>query len=32
MQTPVFWPGWEVVQKIGSGSFGAVYAIRRARH
>ena len=30
MQTPVFWPGWEVVQKIGSGSFGAVYAIRRA--
>ena len=24
------WPGWEVVRKIGSGSFGAVYEIRRA--
>ena len=25
----VIWPGWEVVRKIGSGSFGAVYEIRR---
>ena len=23
------WPGWEVVRKIGSGSFGSVYEIRR---
>ena len=23
------WPGWEVVEQIGSGSFGAVYHIRR---
>lgn len=30
MQTAVTWPGWEVVQQIGNGSFGAVYAIRRA--
>ncbi len=25
----VSWPGWEVVRKIGSGSFGAVYEIQR---
>ena len=25
----VIWPGWEVVRKIGSGSFGSVYEIRR---
>lgn len=25
----VTWPGWEVVRKIGSGSFGGVYEIRR---
>ena len=29
MQTNVTWPGWEVVQQIGGGSFGAVYSIRR---
>lgn len=28
-QSNVIWPGWEVVRKIGSGSFGAVYEIRR---
>lgn len=28
-ETQVTWPGWEVVRKIGSGSFGAVYEIRR---
>lgn len=27
--TNISWPGWEVVRKIGSGSFGAVYEIRR---
>ncbi len=26
----VTWPGWEVVGQIGSGSFGAVYELRRA--
>ena len=25
----VMWPGWEVVRKIGSGSFGTVYEIQR---
>lgn len=25
----VSWPGWDVVRKIGSGSFGAVYEIQR---
>lgn len=30
MEDRVHWPGWEVVQQVGSGSFGAVYAIRRA--
>ena len=24
-----FWPGWETVRQIGSGSFGSVYEIRR---
>ena len=28
-ENKVIWPGWEVVRKIGSGSFGAVYEIRR---
>ncbi len=28
-QDKISWPGWEVVRKIGSGSFGAVYEIRR---
>ena len=28
-ESKVIWPGWEVVRKIGSGSFGAVYEIRR---
>ena len=27
--TNVSWPGWEVVRKIGNGSFGSVYEIRR---
>lgn len=27
--TTVAWPGWDVVRKIGSGSFGAVYEIER---
>ena len=25
----ISWPGWEVVRKIGNGSFGAVYEIQR---
>lgn len=29
MAYEVKWPGWEVVDKIGAGSFGAVYRIRR---
>ena len=28
-ENKVIWPGWEVVRKIGSGSFGSVYEIRR---
>ena len=28
-ENKVIWPGWEVVRKIGSGSFGAVYEIQR---
>ena len=28
-ENKVSWPGWEVVRKIGSGSFGNVYEIRR---
>ena len=27
--TDVVWPGWEVVRKIGEGSFGGVYEIHR---
>ena len=27
--TDISWPGWEVVRKIGEGSFGGVYEIRR---
>ena len=27
--TSVTWPGWEVVRKLGEGSFGGVYEIRR---
>lgn len=30
MVNGVTWPGWEVVQQIGNGSFGEVYEIRRA--
>lgn len=29
MAYEVKWPGWDVVDKIGAGSFGAVYRIRR---
>ena len=29
MANEVKWPGWDVVDKIGTGSFGAVYRIRR---
>ena len=29
MENNVFWPGWETVQLIGRGSFGAVYEIQR---
>jgi len=29
MTHEVSWPGWEVVEKIGTGSFGSVYRIRR---
>lgn len=29
MMHEVTWPGWEVVEKIGAGSFGAVYHIQR---
>lgn len=25
----ISWPGWEVVRRIGSGSFGTVYEIQR---
>ena len=28
-ENKVIWPGWEVVRKIGSGSFGNVYEIQR---
>ena len=27
--TDIVWPGWEVVDKLGEGSFGGVYEIRR---
>ena len=27
--TDVVWPGWEVVRKLGVGSFGGVYEIQR---
>ena len=27
--TDVVWPGWEVVRKLGEGSFGGVYEIQR---
>ena len=30
MREREFWPGWETVRKIGSGSFSTVYEIRRA--
>ena len=29
--TDVVWPGWEVVRKLGVGSFGGVYEIQRTR-
>jgi len=29
LQQNVQWPGWEIVRKIGSGSFGTVYEIQR---
>ena len=29
MAQQVNWPGWEIVRKIGSGSFGSVYEIHR---
>ena len=29
MENKAFWPGWETIQLIGRGSFGAVYEIQR---
>lgn len=28
-ESRITWPGWDVVRKIGSGSFGTVYEIER---